>query len=146
MYVLWWSLALFAIFLIGVTKSGFGSGVGLMIVPMTAIAMTHIPGRGEQSALGLLLPLLIVGDVLAAWQYRHVFSLKIVKKLLPGTIVGLILGGLVLWWFHNRPPALAALLIRLEIGLESVLLVGLHWWRTSRGACKTSTRKSSMRR
>ena len=57
-----------AVFLIGVTKSGFGSGVGLMIVPMMAIAMGHIPGRGSEAALGLLLPLLIIGDLIAVWQ------------------------------------------------------------------------------
>ncbi len=133
MIALWWALCLLAIFMIGVTKSGFGSGIGLMIVPMTALAMPHVfPQRGEQAALGLLLPLLIAGDMIAVWQYRHLFSLKIVKKLLPGTVVGLLLGGLLLWWFHNRPPALAALLIRLEIGCESVILVSLHWWRTWR--------------
>src|SRR5438067_13810274 len=107
MLVFWWAVALAAIFMIGVTKSGFGSGVGLMIVPMTAIAMHHIPGRGEPATLGLLLPLLIAGDLLALYQYRHLFSLTIVKRLLPGTLIGLIAGGLLLAWFHNRPPVLA---------------------------------------
>jgi uncharacterized membrane protein YfcA len=62
----WWALVALAIFLIGVTKSGFGSGAGLMIVPMTAIAMRHLP-PGAEAALPLLLPLLIVGDVIAIW-------------------------------------------------------------------------------
>jgi hypothetical protein len=31
----WWLVIFALVFLIGVTKSGFGSGVGLMIVPMT---------------------------------------------------------------------------------------------------------------
>ena len=45
-----WGVVFFAVFLIGVTKSGFGSGVGLMIVPMTVMAL----GRtrfGSQAAL-----------------------------------------------------------------------------------------------
>ena len=54
--MVWWFIVFLAVFLIGVTKSGFGSGVGLMVVPMTAIAMGHIPGRGSEAALGLLLP------------------------------------------------------------------------------------------
>jgi len=131
--LLWWSIALCAIFLIGVTKSGFGSGVGLMIVPMMAIAATNIRTLGAAAALGLLLPLLIAGDILAAYQYRNLFSFDIVRKLLPGTAVGLVIGGLLLWWFHNHSADVTVLLIRLEIGLESVALVALHWWRTARG-------------
>ena len=45
-----------------------------MIVPMTALAMAHIPGKDEKAALGLLLPLLIAGDLIAVWQYRHLFN------------------------------------------------------------------------
>ena len=45
--MLWWLVVGLAILLIGVTKSGFGSGAGLMIPPMTALAMSRIPGHGE---------------------------------------------------------------------------------------------------
>lgn len=128
----WWALVWFAICLIGVTKSGFGSGVGLMIVPMMAIAMGHIPGRGSEAALGLMLPLLIAGDLIAVWQYRRLFSLNVVKRLLPGTAVGVVVGGLMLWGFHQYKDVVGSL-IRIEIGIESILLVGLHWWRLSRG-------------
>jgi uncharacterized membrane protein YfcA len=128
----WWALAGFAIFLIGVTKSGFGSGVGLMIVPMMAIAMGHVPGRGSEAALGLLLPLLIAGDFIAVWQYRRLFSLNIVRKLLPGTAAGVVIGGLMLWGFHQYKDIVGSL-IRIEIGIESILLVSLHWWRLYRG-------------
>jgi len=127
---LWWAVVWLAIFLIGVTKSGFGSGVGLMIVPMTAIA--HLPGHDSQAALGLLVPLLLAGDLIAVWQYRHLFSLSIVKHLLPGTIVGVLLGGLLLAFFHHHAGILGAL-IRIEIGIESIMLVSLHWWRQWRG-------------
>ncbi|WP_428939000.1 sulfite exporter TauE/SafE family protein [Fontivita pretiosa] len=128
----WWGLAWLAIFLIGVTKSGFGSGVGLMIVPMMAIAMGHIPSRGSEAALGLMLPLLIAGDLIAVWQYRRLFSLSIIKRLLPGTAAGVVIGGLMLWWFHQFSTIVGAL-IRIEIGIESILLVVLHWWRQWRG-------------
>lgn len=140
-----WSVVFLAIFLIGVTKSGFGSGVGLMIVPMTALAMDFIPGRGSEAALGLLLPLLIFGDIIAVWQYRRLFSSQnlhpdataprprhILARLLPGTLAGVVLGGLLLWWFHQQQQIVGAL-IRIEIGIESILLVGIHWWRTWRG-------------
>ncbi len=136
----WWALVFLAVFLIGVTKSGFGSGVGLMIVPMMAIALGHIPGRGSEAALGLLLPLLIVGDFVAVSQYYKLFfgpgkdrtAGAILKRLLPGTAVGVVLGGGLLWALHQRAELVGALM-RIEIGIESVLLVSLHWWRMWRG-------------
>lgn len=147
--MLWWLLACAAVFLIGLTKSGFGSGVGLMIVPMMAIALGHVPGRGSEAALGLLLPLLIVGDLLAVGQYAHLFlpqpaaavgaepahvqARTPVLKLLPGTLVGIVLGGLLLWTLHRRANLVGAL-IRIEIGIESIMLVSLHWWRIWRGS------------
>lgn len=129
----WWLLVLFAVFMIGLTKSGFGSGIGLLIVPMMVIAMTHIPGRGEKAALGFMLPLLIVGDLIAVWQYRRQFSVAHVQALFPGTIGGVVVGALLLWWFEKQHAEMTSALVRLEIGFECVLLVGLHFWRVWRG-------------
>lgn len=169
----WFYVALAAIAFIGVTKSGFGSGVGLIIVPMMALAMGNgaFPGRGEQAALGLLLPLLVVGDLISVWQYRKYYFSKptesppsrepameaagpalaattvlehkvaaipahstrqVMRLLLPGTFLGVLLASLLLWWFHSQQQMVASLM-RIEIGCESVLLVGLHWWRMYRG-------------
>jgi len=128
----WWLLVCFAVFFIGITKSGFGSGVGLLIVPATALALSHTPYKFE-GALGLLLPLLIVGDLIAIWQYRHLFSLTIVRKLLPSTAIGVVIGSLMLWWFGTHEQKVAEALIKTEIGLESVALVGLHFYRVWRG-------------
>jgi uncharacterized protein len=146
--MVWWLIVFLAVLLIGVTKSGFGSGVGLMIVPMTAIAMGHIPGRGTEAALGLLLPLLITGDLIAVWQYSHLFfgrtpdidgnesqgfqARTVIRRMLPGTIVGVALGGLLLALLHSNANLVGAL-IRIEIGCESILLVSIHWWRLYRG-------------
>jgi hypothetical protein len=129
---IWWAIIFLAVFLIGVTKSGFGAGVGLMIVPMTVVAMDHTPYRAA-ATLGLMLPLLLTGDLIAVYQYRRLFSLRIVKRLLPGTLVGVVIGGGLLYWFHSQPPRLLVPLIKLEVALESIVLVGLHWFRTWRG-------------
>jgi hypothetical protein len=142
----WWLIVFFAVAFIGITKSGFGSGVGLMIVPMTAIAMGYIPGWGSAAALGLLLPLLIAGDLIAVWQYFHLFfpkkseaahgqamlARRLVGRLLPGSVIGVIVGGILLDVIHSRADLVNAL-IRIEIGCESILLVSIHWWRIYRG-------------
>jgi len=127
-----WFFVFLAVFLIGITKSGFGSGTGLMIVPMMAIALGFIPERGSEAALGLLLPLLLLGDFISIYQYRKVFSMSIVRHLLPGTAIGVILGAVLLWSLHQQKEIVGAL-IRIEIGLECLLLVGIHWWRQWRG-------------
>jgi uncharacterized membrane protein YfcA len=80
-----------------------------------------------------MLPLLIAGDLFAVWQYRRLFSLAIVRRLLPGTVLGVVVGAGLLWAFHRQPPRLLVPLIKIEVALESIVLVGLHWWRVWRG-------------
>jgi uncharacterized membrane protein YfcA len=129
----WWLVVALAFILIGVTKSGFGSGVGLMVVPMTIMAAPHLPAiGGVQHVLGLVLPLLIAGDIIAVWQYRRLFNPKVVKRLLPGTVIGISIGGLLLWSMDKQHSELLASFIKIEVGLESVILVGLNWYRTRR--------------
>jgi 3-oxoacyl-[acyl-carrier protein] reductase len=132
--MLWWSIVILAIFLIGLTKSGFGSGAGLMIAPMTTFAMSHIPKYGTDAALGLLLPLLMAGDIIAMWQYRRLLSMKIVRRLLPGTIIGVVLGSLLLRWFVRHQKEVAEALVNIDIGFESVFLVLLHFYRVWRAS------------
>lgn len=128
----WWIPVALAIFGIGLTKSGFGAGLGLLITPLVVVSLEHLPTYGSAAALGLILPLLLVGDVIAVWQYRRLFRADLVRRLLPGTALGVALGGAVLWSFHSH-AAIVGALIRIEIGVESILLVGLTWWRQWRG-------------
>ena len=56
----------------------------------------------------------------------------LVSRLLPGSVLGVILGGVLLEVIHSRADLVNAL-IRIEIGCESILLVSIHWWRLYRG-------------
>jgi uncharacterized membrane protein YfcA len=56
-----------------------------------------------------------------------------VQKLLPATAVGVVVGSALLWWFGSHEKQIAEALIKTEIGLESVALVGLHFYRVWRG-------------
>ena len=124
----WWILILLAVFLIGLTKSGFGSGVGLMIVPMAATGYAHLPNQHADAALALLLPLLVCGDFIAIYHWRTAPAWRIIRRLMPGTVVGIALGALLLKWFSEQKQ-LAEALINIEIGAESIFLVGLAWYR-----------------
>lgn len=137
-----WLIIIFAVAFIGLAKSGFGSGLGLLAVPMITLAMAHIPGRGAPAALGFMLPLLIAGDLIAVWQYRRLFSFSIVRRLAAGSVVGIMLGGVLLWWFHHRrSETLVSAIISIEIGIESVFLVAVHWWNQWRGASHAMMRE-----
>ncbi|HRK29591.1 MAG TPA: sulfite exporter TauE/SafE family protein [Tepidisphaeraceae bacterium] len=129
-----WLIIAAAATLIGVTKSGFGSGLGLLVVPVIAMAMGNLPGYGPEAGLGLMLPLLIIGDIIAVAQNRKEFDRQAIHYLLPGTVVGVVIGAAVLYWFHQKPPQVLAALIKIEVGLECLLLTGLHYWRRWRGA------------
>jgi hypothetical protein len=127
-----WLIIALAVSMIGIAKSGFGGGLGLIVVPITALALSSIPGYHAEDALGLLLPLLIVGDVIAVWQYRRFPNWGLIARLAPGTIAGIALGTGLIWLLKNQQDVAAAL-INMEIGFESVLLVSLVWWRKWRG-------------
>lgn len=127
-----WIVISFGCFLIGVTKSGLGGGLGLIVVPMTAMALDHTE-RGAAAALGLLLPLLIAGDLLSIYQYRKLFDFHLVRRLILPTAAGIALGSGLLWLIHEQNARLIEALIRLEIGLESAFLVSLVWYRQWRG-------------
>lgn len=131
-FMLWWIIVAFAIFLIGLAKSGFGSGAGLLIPPLTVLAMSRIPGYGAEAALGLLLPMLILGDVLAVYQYRRDFRGQIILRLALGTIIGVIIGSSLLSWLTTQTKELAQAIVLIDVGIESVFLVGLHFYRVWR--------------
>jgi uncharacterized protein len=127
-----WALICFAVFLIGLTKSGLGAGLGLIVVPLTAIGLSHTD-RGEAATLGLLLPLLIAGDLFSIYQYRKLADFSLVKSLLLPTLIGIVVGALLLSQIHKQNAELISILMRLEIGLESMLLCGLAIWREWKG-------------
>jgi hypothetical protein len=116
-----------------------------------------------------MLPLLIVGDLIAVYQYRKFYvwrptpikaqllvavgggadadltevdattdpqpgrtTPQILARLLPGTMLGVIVGAYLLYLLERQQKDVAAALVNMEIGFESVFLVALHWYRTWR--------------
>jgi hypothetical protein len=77
----------------------------------------------------MILPLLCFGDIIAAWQHRADFDKRMVARLIPGSIAGVIIGSLLLRWFNHQRQQVAEALVNLDVGFESVVLVGLHWYR-----------------
>lgn len=79
-----------AAFLIGVSKTGV-PGVGILVVPMLAAAF------GGRLSVGLMLPMLITGDVFAVAWYRQHTQWNRLVALLPWVLVGMAVGAVLLW-------------------------------------------------
>jgi uncharacterized membrane protein YfcA len=74
---------------IGFSKTALG---GLAVVSV-AIFATILPAKESTAAV---LVLLIVGDLVAVWHYRHDADWSLIRRLLPAVLPGLVLGSLFL--------------------------------------------------
>lgn len=115
--------------LISMAKAGFGSGVGLLAVPI----MIYACGGDAPLATGIMLPLLILCDNVALLHWRGKWDGRQVRMLLPGTVVGVALGGAALWAFGNMEGTEAdermSVGLKLAIGLISLGFVALQGLR-----------------
>jgi uncharacterized membrane protein YfcA len=77
-----------AVLLMGISKSGFGSGFGSLAVPMMALAVT-VP-----QAAAIMMPILFVMDLMGLAAYRGKWDAKLLRFLVPAGLVGTVLGTL----------------------------------------------------
>ena len=82
-------VAIPAVLLMGISKSGFGVGFGSMAVPLMALAMT-VP-----QAAAVLMPVLLFIDLLGLAALRGNFDKKLLKFLVPFGLLGSVLGTLL---------------------------------------------------
>lgn len=114
-----WTLAFSATFLMGTSKAGL-KGLATFNVTLLALAF------GARMSTGLIIPLLIVGDIFAVIYYNRHTQWKYIVKFLPwmlsGILIGVILGkdlpeqefklgmvivifislGLLIWWDKRK--------------------------------------------
>ena len=81
-------------FMIGLAKGGLG-GLGALLTPLLALVLP------VALAVGVLLPMLMVGDVFALYMYWKEWDLDLVKRMLPAGVVGALAGTVLLAWL---PP------------------------------------------
>jgi uncharacterized membrane protein YfcA len=78
-----------AAIVIGFSKTALG---GLAVIAV-AIFATILPAKESTAAI---LALLIVGDLVAVWHYRHDADWSLIRRLLPAVLPGLVLGSVFL--------------------------------------------------
>ena len=110
-----WAVLATGAMLVGLSKSGI-PGIGILAV---AVFQWVIPPK---EATGLVLPLLIVGDIAAVATYREHTQWRHVLRLFPWTAGGVVLGYFVFRHIDNRQASVL-------IGLILLGMLALHVWR-----------------
>ncbi len=96
---LFYAVAIPAVLLLGISKSGFGAGFGSLAVPMLTLAVT-VP-----QAVAILMPVLLVMDVLGIAAFRKDFDARLLRFLLPFAVLGLVIGALLFSMLNTRMVA-----------------------------------------
>ncbi|SFP99001.1 hypothetical protein SAMN05421853_101179 [Roseivivax halotolerans] len=108
------ALAVPAVIFAGVSKGGFGSGAAFASASILAIVLD--PG----SALGIMLPLLMVIDVVSLPAYWKKWRWPEARLLIAAGLPGVVLGALFYRWTNDDA-------IRLVIGLVCLLFIAWQW-------------------
>ena len=115
-----WFIAALGALLVGVAKTGI-TGLSLLFVALFASIM---PAR---RSTGLVLPLLMVGDVVAFLSYRRHAQWSHVWRMLPWAALGVVIGAFAMGRMDERST-------RLAMGTIVVGLAVLHLIRRARPA------------
>lgn len=100
---------------IGFSKAGFGGGLGMLTTPLCVLAFSA-GGKEPAFAIGILLPLLCAGDAFSMYHYWGKWERKNLAYLLPGVVIGVVVGVRLIGRFSSRE-------INLAIGVLAVLFV-----------------------
>ena len=118
-----WTGTVIAAVLVGLSKAGFGSGAGILAVPLMAAVL------GPANMLPAMLLVLISGDVFSLLHHKREHERRVLAMLVPGLVVGVGAGFLALDWFLALPASEAWM--KRVIGGISIAFVGIQCWRSA---------------
>ena len=78
-----------AVLMLGVSKSGFGAGFGSLAVPLMALAVA-VP-----QAAAILMPVLLLMDLLGLAAFRKNFDARLLRFLVPWGLLGVVVGAVL---------------------------------------------------
>ncbi len=107
-------IAVSAVFIVALSKSGLLGSLGMVGVPLMTLVM---PAR---EAAGMLLPILLVMDAVGLWAYRRQFDFNILRIMLPGAVIGIAIG----WALSSFITDEAVLLL---VGAITLAFVADEW-------------------
>ena len=121
---IFYAAAIPAVILVGLTKGGMGGALAMLGVPILTFVVE------PATAAAIMLPILIIMDGVALWTWRHHTHWPTLKVLLPGALIGILLG----WYTFSAVPFE---LTRMLVGLATVLFAGKYFYDRWRPGPKT---------
>ncbi len=122
-----WILLILAAFMVGFSKTGV-SGMIMLVIPILASLF------GGRESTGILLPLLIAGDIFAVLYYHRHAEWHNIRRLVPWAFVGLI-AGIVVGSFIND------IQFKALIGAIVILCLGILLYTEKKGKNMTVPEK-----
>ncbi|MFE2902950.1 sulfite exporter TauE/SafE family protein [Streptomyces olivaceus] len=114
----------FAALLVGFSKTAVSGANTVSLAIFAAV----LPAR---ASTGILLPVLIAGDVLAVLTYRRHAHWPTLWRLFPAVAVGVVVGTLFLVWADDA-------IVRTSIGVILLFMAGVTEWRRRRDAANAA--------
>lgn len=111
-----YAVAIPALMLVGISKGGFGSGIGIVAAPAISLVVPPL------TAIGIMLPLLCLMDLVGVWSYRRSWSRPMMLYLVPGATLGIGIAALTADLVDEH-------MIRVMVGAIAVLFSLEHWRR-----------------
>ena len=110
------TMAVLALLIVGISKGGMGGGLGVLGVPLMALAMP------PAQAAAILLPILCVMDLMALKAFWKRWSWAHLRQLLPAALLGIAIGALTFTYFRASD-------VRLLVGLIAVGFALNYWFK-----------------
>ena len=127
---LFYAVAIPSLIVTGISKAGFG-GITMLSVPLMALVISPV------QAAGIMLPILVAMDFFSIWVYRKSWDKRNLLILIPGSVIGITIGGLT-------AGAVDEDIVRLIVGLIAVSFV-VYRLATEARLAKTNQKQQPLR-
>lgn len=107
-----YAVAVPAVVMMGLSKSGFGAGFGALAVPLVSLTVP-VP-----QAAAIFLPLLLVMDMLGVAALMRQADWTLLRRVLPAGLVGTLLGTALFRWL--APPLVAGVVGALTLAFVAL--------------------------
>jgi uncharacterized membrane protein YfcA len=113
--IVFWAIALASIFVVSISKSGFGGGIAAFGTPLMLLILP------PKLALGVLLPLYFLTDIWVSWVWRNHIDQRILGWMFLFGFFGQVTGWLLFDYFSDQ-------LLKAVIA-SMALLTAINYWR-----------------
>ncbi|MDO3387780.1 sulfite exporter TauE/SafE family protein [Gilvimarinus sp. SDUM040013] len=112
---IFYALAVPVVLLVGLSKGGFGGGLGSLAVPVLSLAVD------PRLAAAVLLPILCSMDLVSLWSFRGKWDKRNLLIMFPAAMIGLALGAAMFTYMDADK-------IRFMVGVMALYFVGHYVW------------------